>query len=116
MRYIKSNSLTIEQFLEKLRTRSNFSSEDNKSQSLLCITFPTPFRWGDGSEEITSLTLHYDPSTRNISKITIIGNHLTQVVGYTYLNERYLWFTIKDIGQFDFSRIADTPGVLILEV
>lgn len=116
MRYIKNNILTIEQFLEKLKTRASFSSEQNHSGSELFISFPTPFRWGNGSENIDSLTLNFDPITHNIKKVTIIGSNLVQIVGYTYLNECYLWFTVKDMTQFDFERIEATPGVLILNV
>lgn len=54
--------------------------------------------------------------THNINRITIIGSNLVQIIGYAYLNECYLWFTIKDMHQFDFKRIEDTPGVLILNV
>lgn len=116
MRYIKNNTLTVEQFLEKLKTRTSFSSKQNSSGSELFISFPTPFRWGDGSENIDSITLNFDSMTHNINRVTIIGSNLVQILGYTYLNECYLWFTIKDMNQFDFERIEDTPGVLILNV
>ena len=76
MGYIKNNALTVEQFLEKLKTRASFSSKQNPSGSELFISFPTPFRWGDGSENIDSITLNFDSMTHNISKVTIIGNNL----------------------------------------
>lgn len=116
MRYIKNNTLTVEQFLEKLKTRASFSSKQNSSGSELFISFPTPFRWGDGSENIYSITLNFDSMTHNINRVTIIGSNLVQILGYTYLNECYLWFTIKDMNQFDVERTEDTPGVLILNV
>ena len=116
MRYIKNNTLTIEQFLEKLKTRTNFSSKQNPSGSELFISFPIPFRWGDGSENIDSLTLGFEPVTHDINRITIIGSNLVQIVGYTYLNECYLWFTVKDMNQFDLKRIESTPNILIINV
>lgn len=116
MRHIKTNTLTVEQFLEKLHTRTNFTSHDNTDYSEISINFPCAFRWGDGTERISTLVLDYDPDTRNITKITINGSNLIQIIGYTYMNECYLWFTVKDMTQFDFSRVEDTPAVLILNV
>jgi hypothetical protein len=116
MQYIKNNTLTVEQFLEKLKTQTCFSLKQTPSDSELFISFPMPFRWGDGSESIDSLTLSFNPMTHNINKITIIGSNLVQIIGYAYLNKCYLWFTIKDMHQFDFKQIEDTPGVLIFNV
>ena len=116
MRYIKNNTLTVEQFIEKLKTRTCFFSKQHLSGSELFISFQTPFRWGDGSEKIDSLTLSFDLITHNINRVTIIGSNLVQIVGYTYLNECYLWFIVKDMNQFEFERVEATPGVLILNL
>lgn len=116
MRIIRTNTLTVEQFLEKLRTRTNFTTQDNRDYSEVSVKFPVAFKWGDGSEVISSLLLEYDSDTRNITRITITGSNLIQIIGYTYMNECYLWFTIKDMSQFDFSRVENTPGILILNV
>lgn len=116
MRYIKSNTLTVEEFINKLHSRAQFTSRQNDSESKISISFQSPFTWGDGSEKIDSLTVQFDRESHNISKITIVGSNLVQIVGYTYLNECYLWFTIKDMSQFDFEHVDDIPGVLILNV
>ena len=116
MRIIRTNTLTIEQFLEKLRIRTTFTSQDNMDYSEVIVRFPVTFKWGDGSERISSLCLEYDSHTRNITRITITGSNLIQIIGYTYINECYLWFTIKDMTQFDFSRVEDNPAVLIINL
>lgn len=116
MQYIKNSPMTVDEFLSKLEERTSFSIDRDGFSSSVKISFLCHFTWGDGSEKISDLILDYDPATENISKITIIGSNLVQILGYTYMNEQYLWFTIKDIRQFDFEHIEDTPGILVLNI
>lgn len=55
MRHIKTNTLTVEQFLEKLHTRTNFSTQDHSDYSEITIKFNSAFKWGDGNERIHRL-------------------------------------------------------------
>lgn len=67
-------------------------------------------------KKIDSLTVNYDNYTEYINQITIKGNNLLQILGYTYMNENYLWFTIKDMSKFGVDHIEDIPGTLIINI
>lgn len=116
MRYLKNAPMTVDEFLSNLEERASFSVEKDDDDSRVKIDFLVPFTWSDGSEKISNLVLNFDPTTKNIFRITITGTNLIQIIGYTYLNEQYLWFTVKDMRQFDFDHIEDCPGILVLNV
>lgn len=116
MDYIKNKTMTIDDFIAKLQTRTTFNVNRNDTLSEVTINFPSPFRWGDGDEKISSLKIDYDPTSKNVKKIEITGENLFQIVGYTYIHENYLWFTIKDMGQFNGDHIEDYPARLTINV
>lgn len=116
MRHIKSTLMTVSDLIGKLRTRSFFTEEHDQINHRVNLTFATPLTWSDGREKIASLSAEYDANTQYVQRITIIGSDLIQIIGYTYMNECYLWFTIKDMNQFDFEHIEDIPGKLIINV
>lgn len=116
MEYIKNKPMTVSSFLIKLEQISRYTYVIDESHTEVKISFFHPFTWSDGNEKIINIVLKYIKGTNNICKLTFIGNNLTQIIGYTYLNESYMWFTVKDMKQFDFEHINDCPGVLALTV
>lgn len=116
MEYIKNQPINISSFLEKLEAMTNFRYEVDNSNKEVSVIFYRPFTWGDGSEKISRLILHYVKGSNNIYQLTFIGSNLTQIIGYTYIHESYMWFTVKDMTQFDFEHIDDNPGILVLNV
>lgn len=116
MQRITSTQMSLSEFLSKLQTRTSFSVDKDSSNHRAVIKFSVPFTWSDGREKIDSLTVNYDNSTEYINQITVKGNNLLQILGYTYMSENYLWFTIKDMSKFGVDHIEDIPGTLIINI
>lgn len=115
MKRITSTQMTLSEFLSKLQDRTAFSVDKDSQNHRAVIKFSVPFTWSDGREKIDSLTINYDDK-EYINQIIVKGNNLLQILCYTYMNESYLWFTIKDMSQFGVDHIEDVPGSLIINI